>query len=160
MPAAVDVFDLAGHTGVSANGTAGADTLDFSNVTLLNNPGDFVVDGGDGNDSITGSDISAMNISGGAGDDQLAGGAADANFLYGADDNGQDSFQQGAGTTTILATADGAEIGVGSNFDNDVDVIDANGHSGVIVHGTDGDDILNFSEVTILGDVTIEGRDG
>ncbi|WP_458233021.1 calcium-binding protein, partial [Roseateles sp. P5_E8] len=70
-------------------GTEGADVLDFSGRTVRN----FIIDGGAGNDVVTGT-TESDHISGGAGDDMLRGGKG-ADSLTGGD--GNDSYYWAVG---------------------------------------------------------------
>jgi Ca2+-binding RTX toxin-like protein len=79
----VDQIDVNSKTNVKVVGTAGNDTLNFSNVAVINNPGDFEINGGNGNDTIiatSGND----RIVGGAGKDTLTGGSGVDNFVFNA----------------------------------------------------------------------------
>lgn len=81
----VETITAGGFSGVTIAGSAAANTLDFASVTLS---GITAIDGGDGNDTITGSTI-ADTLRGGLGNDALNGG------------DGNDSLQGDAGTNTL-----------------------------------------------------------
>ena len=93
----VETIDLSGLTGQGRLlGDWAANTLDFSATTLL---GHVVIDGGGGNDIITGS-AGAEVIRGGDGNDAV-GGKGGNDLLYGG--NGRDTFtfDQGWGRDTV-----------------------------------------------------------
>ncbi|QDT89942.1 hypothetical protein [Gimesia algae] len=146
----VDEIDVDGHSNVRVDGTGGNDILNFADVEFKNYDDTFQIYGGNNNDTITTSDISAgVRYQGGHGDDQFIIGAADATFLYSGTNNSSDSFSgnNGGQTATILALSDNTVIGLADGFDNDVDVIDDGGKTGVRIYGTGGNDSLNLEEV-------------
>ncbi len=158
----VEIIDALNKTGVQVQGTGGNDTLDFSGVTFQNLGGDFEVNGGNYNDEITTSNMSAVSYRGAHGNDTFHIGDADATFLYSGTNNGADSFtgNDGDQTATILAETDGTVIGLASGFANGVDIIDGGNHSNVEVQGTGGNDTLDFSGVTFQnlgGDFEVNG---
>ncbi|MCP4316529.1 MAG: calcium-binding protein [Hyphomicrobiales bacterium] len=97
----VDVIDVNNLAGVRVVGTGGADTLDFTDVTVINNPDDFEIDGGNGQDTITGTS-SVDRVLGGRGNDtindsggfdEIIGGlGADLINLSGVDGTGDEIF--------------------------------------------------------------------
>ena len=74
----IEAIDASGQTGVKVLGSAAADTLDFTGVTLT---GIGSIEGGSGNDTITGSAGNDVII-GGAGTDVLAGGGGSDRFVF------------------------------------------------------------------------------
>ncbi|WP_160295501.1 VCBS domain-containing protein, partial [Paramagnetospirillum magnetotacticum] len=78
-------------------GGSGNDELDFSGMTVKS----FVIDGGAGNDTITGTSGNDT-ISGGAGSDTMSGGAGNDTFLISNNDGSTDTFIGGDGTDTIM----------------------------------------------------------
>ncbi|MBL28843.1 MAG: hypothetical protein CMM50_14975 [Rhodospirillaceae bacterium] len=151
----VEVIDGAGHAGVTVRGANDwFGLLDFSATTLTDIGTVF---GGIRNDTIIGSDISAMVIDPGTGDDVIRAGAADLTLLYSGTDSGLDRFVNGAGHTTILAGSDGTVIGL-TQFVNGVDIIDGAGHAGVIIEGAnDWFGLLDFSATTLTDIETVFG---
>lgn len=125
----------------------GGNILNFSNTKLTNIA---EVNANGGNDTIIASNISNMQIRGGAGNDNFTAGSQTVTFVYDGTSNGFDSFNNGSGISTILAEADGTIIGLASGFNNGVDQIDINGKTNVKVIGTGGNDTLNFANVTVL----------
>ncbi|MBB4640571.1 calcium-binding protein [Rhizorhapis suberifaciens] len=121
--------------------------------------------GGSGNDIITGnSGVNVLSGSGGndmitsgAGDDTLIGGDGDDTFLFGASD-GYDQIEGGEGHDTILATATNAWIGLRPM--SGIEAISSNGFAGVTARGTTGNDILDFSGVTLTGITSINLQNG
>lgn len=135
-----------------------ANTINLSSITTTGFPalpinGSIIVEAGDGNDSVTGSDdfgesllgddgndtiIGAMGddtINGGNGDDQLTGGAG-ADFIDG--DDGADTITGGTENDVIMA-GNGADSVMG---DAGMDNIDA-GQGPDFVDGGDDDDTIN-----------------
>lgn len=132
----------------SYSGTSGADTW-----TAISDD-NWTVDAQDGNDSITtkgGADL----IRGGAGDDTLNAGAGNDIFEVGHGE-GFDTFNGGAGFDAIRATADFMNFGIRSV--TDVEVIDANGYSGVGIAGSTGNDTIDLTNATLIG--IVGGIDG
>ena len=122
---------------------ANAVTATFTNVTSI------VFDGGPGNDSLTvGADLAVPVLaSGGAGSDSLQGGAQDDDLRggFGADllegREGNDVFSGGGGADTMLGG--GGNDTAGSLSDADEFSGGVGGRDGIVVHGTDGDDVIN-----------------
>jgi Ca2+-binding RTX toxin-like protein len=130
------------HSGGAVHGDAGNDTI-------LGNNADDWLEGGVGNDS-----IQAIG-----GNDTIAIGAAD----------GLDVISGGAGTDTLLATADGAVFhwtkavsGAASSqaLIDTIEVISAAGHANVTLQGTDVIDVIDVSAIAVDSAVTIEGLGG
>ena len=152
----VTVQDVGGAAGVLlvVNGENGGDTIDASGADL----GDvrLLVEGGNGNDSITGSDNDDLLrggngndvIDGGAGVDTIDGGDNHDVLSGGADDDritgglGNDTLNGGAGND-VLQGEEGHDLLTG---DDGNDTLDGNG----------GDDFLNGS----IGDDELYGHDG
>jgi Ca2+-binding RTX toxin-like protein len=100
---------------VIRNGAAG-NTLDFTAVTITNV---VAIDGGGGTDTITGSDLGADNILGGAGADRLNGLGGDDTLTGGT---GADIMNGGAGNDTFVFAA-----GFGADTINGFDADPAGG---------------------------------
>lgn len=134
-------------TGVTIAGSAAADTLDFSSVTLT---AITAINLGDGADSVTGS-AANDTIEAGAGDDLIlaAGGAGAGGF---------DAIDGGAGIDTLRATADNQVISV-RNLSN-VEVITADTYAGVTLSGSTDADTINLSGATLTGIGSVSGGDG
>ena len=89
-------------------GSSGDDTLDFSGIKIRN----FAIDGGDGNDVITGSAESNV-IHGGKGDDLLAGGGGGDLYLWErGDGNDHISDAQGDNMLDLGSYVDPAKVTV------------------------------------------------
>jgi Ca2+-binding RTX toxin-like protein len=102
--ASMEFISADGHTGVKVAGNAAANTLNFGAVTMT---GIGSIDGGDGNDTITGT-TAADVILGGLGADTLNGGAGADSITGGA---GNDTMNGGAGTDIFqFATGFGADV--------------------------------------------------
>ena len=141
------------------------DRLDFSGVTIA---GNVLLDGNDGNDSITGTAGNDL-IHGGRGDDLLNGGEGGDTFqVYGAAPGasfeGFDSYADTGktGNDVILALGPGAvDIGVNGFLNAGIERIDATGAGGPArVLDTDNGDKLDFSGVTLIGAITLDGAGG
>ena len=94
----VEAITAGGHSNVSLAGTTAADVLDFSGTTLT---GIVSINGGSGNDTITGS-VGSDSIDGGSGNDALNGGAG-ADTLIGG--TGNDTLSGGAGADSLIGGA-------------------------------------------------------
>jgi Ca2+-binding RTX toxin-like protein len=164
----IEVIDGTGAAGlVRVYGSGSAETFDFSTTTIIGS--NVVLFAGSGNDTLTGS----------AGDDRIIGGG-DNDVLDGG--NGSDTYIvtgnlfdgfQGyetyrdtgtAGTDTILVQGDG-DVDVGITMmdaGNGIEVLDATVVGGTTrLLGTWGDDVMNFSAMTVRGDrVVIDAGNG
>ena len=152
--ATIEAITAGGFAGVTVSGSAAADTLNFTGVTLT---GITRIDGGAGNDTITGS-AAAATIAGGAGDDTITGGAGNDTFQFSGTGDGFDAITGGAGTDTIAATAAGTVIGLRSIAT--IEAITAGGFAGVSISGSAAADTLNFAGVTLTGITRIDGGAG
>ncbi len=155
----VDVIDATDLTGVKVQGNGGDDTLNFKNVEFK---GTFEIDGGNYNDTITTSDVSAGRYRGSHGNDTFKLlGSQNTTLLYMGNNNGLDTFTgnviDDSFIHTIKAEANSTVIGLAPGFNNGVDVIDATDLTGVKVQGNGGDDTLDFSGVLFIGNVLIDG---
>jgi Ca2+-binding RTX toxin-like protein len=167
----IQEINAAGHLGFKLSGTSGADVLDFGNIKLV---GVSAIDGGSGNDSITGSS-GADSLLGGAGNDTLVGGDGGDTLVGGAGNDslvggdagdlfeigagaGADSFIGGAGTDEIRATAAGAVIGIAML--SSIEQISAAGLTGVRIAGTSAAETLDLSAVVLSGISAIDMGSG
>ncbi len=148
-----------GFANVSIQGGTGNDTLNFSTTTLT---GIVRIDGGAGNDTITGG-AAADTIVGGAGNDSLRGGNGGDTYEIGAG-HGFDSFSDTGtgGTDRVVATADNVVIGLLSGFGSasGIEEISSGGFANVSIAGGTGGDTLNFSATTLTGIARIDGGAG
>lgn len=142
-------------------GTDQADTLDFSALTVKN----FILDGGDGNDTIKGTSANDW-IQGGRGNDVLSGGDGDDTFLLQGlgEAEGLDQYLGGNGNNRILGADYKSDVllvdSAMSNLDK-IYVIDG-GAGGLLtdrIVGTSGDDYMDFS-IKVVRNMVIEGGDG
>jgi Ca2+-binding RTX toxin-like protein len=185
----IEVIDASGATGtVRLLGNWEDNTLDFSKVTLLTQQGcnNITIDGGGGNDTIigsTGDDVieggswGNQSISGGAGNDIIHGGGSDDILSGGAGNDtfrvtgtntskgafeGYDSYDGGDGTDTIAAYGANVDIGLTSfGADNHIEKIDATKATGSVrLLGNWDANTLNFSGVTLSGNIAIDGGGG
>jgi Ca2+-binding RTX toxin-like protein len=151
----VDVIE---GNGAKVVGSGSSDVLNFSGVQIN---GVSEIDGQGGNDIITTSNVSAANYRGGSGNDTFNLGNAAATMLYSGTSNELDSFSGNTIGDAIVHKIVGADagtvIGLGSGFDNGVDVIEGNGAK---VVGSGSSDVLNFSGVQISGVSEIDAQGG
>ena len=152
----VTIEDVRGASGVLlvVNGQNGGDTIDASGADL----GDvrLLVHGGDGNDTIIGSDNDDL-LRGDAGNDNIDGGAGDDTIVGGAN---HDSLAGGDGNDEITGGTENDTI-VGGDGNDLLDGED--GHDRLTgelgddtLLGSAGNDVLNGS----AGDDLLEGSDG
>lgn len=132
-------------------GTAGNDSFTPASADY------WTMQGGDGNDTLTGNTL-ADTLTGGNGDDVLDGGAGNDIFLFSAGETGADAVTGGVGTDTILALNDGMQINLKSF--TSVEAISANGHTGVSIAGDGTANTLNFAGVTLTGITLFDGGAG
>jgi Ca2+-binding RTX toxin-like protein len=106
----IEEISSGGFTNVTVAGGTGNDTLNFSTTTLT---GIANIDGGAGNDTITGSS-GADTIMGGIGNDRLSGGGGDDTIQGGT---GNDILAGDAGIDTLsyAASAAGVTVNLGTN---------------------------------------------
>ena len=97
-------------------------------------------------------------VSGDAGDDTVATAAGDDLITFSGTGEGSDAVTGGAGVDAIVALVDGTAIGLRSI--STVETISANGHTGVTILGSAGNDVLNFTAVTLVNIVSIDGGGG
>ncbi len=150
----VEAVTAGAFTGVTISGSANNDTLNFGGVTLT---AITKIDGGLGNDVITGS-IAADTILGSGGDDTLNGGDGNDIFQYTGNANGFDSVIGGLGTDTISALANSTVIGLSAI--TGVETISAGSFTGVTIAGSANNDTLDFSSVTLTAITLIDGGAG
>ena len=143
--AGVETIAASGFAGVSILGSSAANTLNFSGVTLT---GITRIDGGAGNDTITGPATGAT-IVGGVGDDNLTGGAGNDTFEVNGTGSGLDIINGGAGSDTLIAAAANTTIGL-LGLSN-IETISSGGFAGVSVVLSGGSDSYNFTGTTFSG---------
>ncbi|MDV7340568.1 cadherin-like domain-containing protein [Terasakiella sp. A23] len=146
----IEEIDAGGN---SVSGDASSQILDFSETTLTDVTS---IDGGAGNDRITGTD-GDDTIVGGTGNDDLYGGAGNDTFLVNEGD-GVDDFFGGEGTDKVISE-DGSGVNIDGHFrtSNSIEEIDANGGN---VSGDASSQIMDFSETTLTDVAAIDGGAG
>ena len=149
----IEAIDAAGFANVSLIGSSLADTLDFSGITLT---GIAFIDAGSGNDTITGSAGNDMILLG-SGNDQISGGDGNDTFLLKAG-AGVDSVDGGNGHDVVLATGNNLSITLASFAG--IEEFSAGGFAGVKIVGTSGNDVMDYSTVTLTGIAAIMGGSG
>ncbi len=133
--------------------------------TVAAGAGNDLVYGSWGNDTLSGEDGNDL-IYGGSGNDTLSGGVGDDIFRVTGDKTagfeGYDSYDGGAGKDSIVAYGEQVEIGLAAFAPgNGVETIDASAVAGgVRLLGDWKDNVLDFSAVTLLGNVTIDAGGG
>ena len=162
--ATVEVVSNDGFANVRIEGTAGADTLNFTGVTLT---GITAINGLAGNDTLTGS-AAADRINGAGGDDTLDGAGGNDTLVAGPIATmGSDALTGGAGTDTVDTTQ--TTIGLARLQTMESLTTDAPQNQPLQVQGTDAANVLDFStlnnsEVSVVnglgGNDTITGTAG
>lgn len=159
---------------VSGDGNANALTGDERAEQINAGGGDDTVNAGAGNDLVYGSwgndaiagDDGDDLIYAGGGNDSVSGGDGDDVFRVtgtsGTGFEGYDSYDGGAGTDTIVAYGEQADIGLKLfAATNGIEVIDASAAiNGARALGDWKDNVLDFSGVKFVGKVTIDGGGG
>lgn len=137
---AIPTFQASTLTALSIFAGDADNTIDVSALTLSEFPAltTIVIDSGDGDDVITGSDEFAEVIDGDDGNDTITGGGGDDTINAG---DGNDSVLGGAGLDSILGGNGQDTIDGGADNDN----IDA-GDGQDLVDGGDGDDVINAGD--------------
>lgn len=178
----IENIDATGATGpVRILGDWNANTLDFSATAIT---GNIVINGGGGNDSITGSagaDViegggwGNQTIDGGAGDDTIyadkgndivSGGAGNDTFRVSGNQcrnfEGWDTYAGGEGNDRLLAFGGSVDIGLKSfGAENSIETIDFSALTGQgRVLGDWNANVLDFSATTLLGHAVIDGGGG
>ncbi|HPU14921.1 MAG TPA: calcium-binding protein [Polymorphobacter sp.] len=132
------------------NGTKGSDVFTATagdDWTFYGRGGGDILTGNTGNDIFYG----------GFGNDVLDGADGNDTFRVVVGD-GVDSYIGGTGFDQILADLDNVTLGIKSL--TGIEVISADGHIGVSILGSIGDDILDFTGVTLTGINLINGAAG
>lgn len=138
----INDIDDVGFNVIFVNGNNGHDTISAAGANIGNVP--LAIDGGTGNDTITGS-TGGDTISGGDGDDLIDGAEGD-DSIFGGD--GDDDLDGGAGDDTVAGNF-GVDVILGSAGD---DLLDG-GFGNDVIFGGDGDDTANggFGNDNIVG---------
>ncbi|MFN3348224.1 cadherin domain-containing protein [Pseudorhodoplanes sp.] len=127
--------------GAGIIGSKGNDVFDFSNLDFVSNMG--TIDGGNGNDVITGTQFDDV-IRGGKGVDTLNGGDGNDTFLLKGKDDAADIIDGGAGIDTVQVsgsvTLNGFHAGNSS--------IEQWLGTGKGIKGSAGNDVFDFSALT------------
>ena len=155
----IEAIDGAGFAGVVVSGDSGNNILDFTGMTIAN----AAIDGGAGNDTITGTAGDDI-IRGGAGNDVLDGAGGSDTYQSNSSASYYDTYHDtgSTGTDVIKATAASAFIGLSGDFSkagSGIEAIDGAGFAGVVVSGDSGNNILDFTGMTIAN-AAIDGGAG
>ena len=144
----IEAISANGFTGVSILGSPAADTLDFSAIMLT---GITLIDGGAGNDTIIGSSGNDT-IYGNAGTNSINAGAGNDTIQFGVGNT--DIVNGGSGFDTLMAVANNASI----NWPNvsNVEAVSGGVFSGVTILGTTGNDIFDFSGISMTRIASID----
>lgn len=138
-------------------GASGDDTLSGGDGKdrLHGGDGDDLLLGGAGRDKLIGGDGDDTLI-GGQGRDKLVGGDGDDTFILSGDADARDKLKGGDGHDTLMRGEDDLVLkrfGPG----NDIETVDARGEA---IHGTDRNDVLDFSQARFENVDAIEGGRG
>ena len=150
----VETITANGYSGVYISGSSGADTLDLTGSTLI---GIGQIDGGSGNDTISGT-AAADSLIGGIGDDVLSGGAGNDRFQVSGTSAGFDAVDGGSGLDMIAALTANTIIGLSSLAN--VETITSQGFANVSISGSSLANVLDFSQVELSGITKIDGGAG
>jgi len=132
------------------NGTAAAETR-------LGTAGQDEYHGAGGNDSLTGLGEDDL-VSGDAGNDTISTGAGNDVINFSGTGEGFDAVTGGAGTDAIVPLTDGTTIGLRSI--STIERIDGTGRIGIHILGSTASDALNFTNVTLINIISIDGGGG
>ena len=160
--------------GQAVLGNSSANVFDFSALNSVS--GLLYVDGGSGNDNITGSDFAddlrgnsgndTLNggdgndiLTGGAGTDQLYGGNGDDTFVISGSNDTSDLFDGGANTDTIVVTGTGSVTRAGFNATgSSIEVWQGNGQA---VLGNSSANVFDFGGLSsVSGLLYADGGSG
>lgn len=109
----IETIDTLGHEGASIVGSAGADSIDLTDVTLI---GIEIVDGGAGDDLIRGT-AGADDLSGGLGNDQLFGGLGSDDYEFTLGDGDDIVTDVGGSDAIILHNIAAGDVSVSYSTD-------------------------------------------
>ncbi|MBP6769627.1 MAG: hypothetical protein KA171_17740 [Reyranella sp.] len=150
--AGIERISANGKSGVNVVGAANHQTLNFSNVAFT---GIGVVDALGGTDTIYTSNLTAgQAYRGGTGNDTFILGSKDSKLLVSGVNQGFDIFSGNTAGAThrIVAETAATQIGIGTEYANDVDIIDGDGKSNVAVVGlSTSHDVWDLSATRLLG---------
>lgn len=149
----VEAISGGGFANVQIMGSNNADVIDLTGYSV---DGIAAINGGSGNDTITGTD-NADTIIGGNGNDNLKGRGGDDLFLIGLN-SGNDAIDGGTGLDEIRATEAGVIVGWGNL--TSIETISSGGFAGVQIKGTAGNDLIDLSGITVSGIELINGASG
>lgn len=137
------------------NGTTASDSFTAPAGSLDH----WTVDGKAGNDVISTADGNDLIVAGAGNDTYNAGGGNDVITFKGTlAANGMDSIDGGAGFDEIRAL--GAYTTMSFASLSNVEKINGNGFASVAIVGTSGNDIMDFSAITVTGIAAIKGGAG
>ena len=149
----IEAISSGGFANAKIVGTGLNDAIDLSAYTLT---GIASIDGGSGNDVITGTD-GADTLIGGKGNDTIDGGDGDDVFLF-ASGAGTDTIIGGAGIDTVRASAANTLITWGAF--SGIEAVSGDNFTGVKIVGTTGADTIDLTGVTLTNIAAIEGGKG
>lgn len=148
----VEVFDGTGFANFRLIGTAGADNIDLTGLTLINVER---VDGGAGNDTITGTSGNDV-IADSAGTDSLLGADGDDTFLVNSATGVGDAIDGGNGTDTVKLMSNSFLTGTTLTS---IEAINLNGFA-LDVRDTAAANTIDFSGITVSGAFAITASGG
>ena len=158
----IEAIDGNGFDGVSVRGDDNSNTLDFSGVALSDIA---YIEGQKGDDTIIGS-LGGDTIRGSQGDDILDGGEGSDIYQVSGTGHGYDTYADSGSagdTDTIQAISNNTRIGLNGDFDaasSGIEVIDANGYTGVSVRGTSVANDLDFRNIQLINGITVDAQGG
>jgi Ca2+-binding RTX toxin-like protein len=149
----IEVVTADGHLGVVLAGSAENNLIDLSAMAVL---GLERVTGGGGQDTIVGS-ADADRLAGGSDEDSISAGAGN-DVIFSGYQSGADWVDGGSGQDSIVAADSWMAIELHSIIG--IEVISSGGLANVSVAGSSGNDLLDFSLVTLVGIVEIDAGAG
>ena len=126
--------------------------------TLAGTAGQDEYHGGASADSLT-TGAEDDIVSGDAGDDTINAGAGDDTITFNGTNEGFDAVTGGAGASDTIV-AGGANTDIGLRSLATVEIISNGGFGGVRILGSAVNDVLNFTNVTLIGITSINGGGG
>ncbi|WP_413171704.1 hypothetical protein [Anabaena azotica] len=152
------VEEFVGHSSgdtVIKDSTSG-NILNFTNTKLTNIA---EVDANNGNDTVIASNLSNMQIRGGAGNDNLSAGLANVTWLYSGTTNGFDTFTNGSGDSIAQAETAGTVIGV-IGYNNGVDEFVGHSSGDTVIKDSTSGNILNFTNTKLTNIAEVDVNSG
>lgn len=148
---------ISANTGRIVLQNASLASLDASDFIFGNGSGATTITGTSGADTLNGTSASEIII-GLAGNDTMNGGGGDDTFRVSGTGDGFDTIDGGAGNDILEASAANTVIGL-QGLTN-VETVSSGGFANVSILTSTGNDVYDFSNITLNGIVKIDGNSG